>query len=276
MMVDQPSRFPLFTPAERQLALERIVAALHTDARIAGVMILGSGAQGFADAYSDIDLSVVVLAETQVFTVHMEWRERVLELFSVLHIHEIVHSPSHMFYGFLIDGYLELNMSFIGLANLYARRREWKILYDNSDRIEGIMNVTWGQRPKPNIKINYLNHLNSVGHYIIQVVIALRRGKMWRAYHELGEIRNRAVELAGWRHEMETRRFRGVDRLPPETLAKFERTLVVGLNPRDILRALRATVAAFFNEARQLDEVLEIDVAKDLAHKMMDYLDTVQ
>jgi predicted nucleotidyltransferase len=67
-----PQTASLFTPQERQQVLNRLLAALQTDPRIVGVLIVGSGTAGFQDDYSDIDLSVVVESEGDVLSVFRE------------------------------------------------------------------------------------------------------------------------------------------------------------------------------------------------------------
>jgi predicted nucleotidyltransferase len=64
-----------FSPEEREEILNRILDALRADERIAGALIVGSGAVGFDDDYSDIDLSVVVAEEDNVHPVFCKYRE---------------------------------------------------------------------------------------------------------------------------------------------------------------------------------------------------------
>jgi len=49
---------------------------------------------------------------------------------------------------------------------------------------------------------------------------------------------------------IETEHFRDVHRLPPDLLADLGTTLPVRLDPAEIRRAVRATAAFFFREAR--------------------------
>jgi predicted nucleotidyltransferase len=261
-----------FSPEERQSVLDRILLALRSDSRIAGVLIVGSGAGGFEDRYSDIDLSVVVAEEDEVLPVFGEWRGWIEQLFPIVHRFEITYGPSNYLHGFLLDGYLELNIGFLCLANLSARRERWEVAFDRSGKIEGIMQSSWAERPQTDIRAAYLRRLNSIWHYIIQVAVALERGQPWRALHELEQIRNRTVELAGLRRGLETRHFRQVDRMPEEFLAELKETLVSTTDSADIMRALKVAAASSFREARVLDEMLGLDVARGLEFKMQEYL----
>ncbi len=112
----------LFSPAERQGTLNRILTALQGDDRIAGVLIVGSGAIGFDDIYSDIDLSVVVAEENNVLPVFREWRTWIKELLPVIHCFETDFGSNNYLYGFLLDNFLELDIGFLCLTNLVAKR----------------------------------------------------------------------------------------------------------------------------------------------------------
>ena len=51
----------MYSTEERENALNLICDALRQDDRVAGCVLVGSGAVGFADEFSDIDLHVVDL-----------------------------------------------------------------------------------------------------------------------------------------------------------------------------------------------------------------------
>lgn len=50
----------LFSPKDREHVLITVLDKLKSDERLAGVIVVGSGAIGFEDVFSDIDLCVVV------------------------------------------------------------------------------------------------------------------------------------------------------------------------------------------------------------------------
>ena len=263
----------LFSPEERQEVLDRTLTALRTDSRIAGVVVVGSGAVGFDDIYSDIDLSVVVASENNTLPVFREWKQRIEELFTVIQCFEVTFAPNNHLLGFLLDGYLELDVGFLCLANLSARRARWKVAFDRSARIEEIMRSSWEKRTDPDVRADYVRRANSIWHYVIHVAVALERAQPWRALYYLGEIRKRTIELAGLSRGLDTGDFREVDRLPREFLAELQRALVSSLDGAEIMRALKVVTACFFRESRGLDEMLGLDLARRLEPKMQEYLE---
>jgi hypothetical protein len=270
-----PHQTSLFTPYERQHTLDRLLAALETDPRITGVIIVGSGAVGFEDGYSDIDLAVVVGAAEDLTPVFREWKGRVEELFNVLHYFETIYGPRSFLHGFLLQGFLEVDMGFVCLADLSAKRARWKVAFDRSGEIKDIMRSSWEQRPRPDVQALYLKRLNSIWYYITHTAIALERGRPWMALCHLEEIRNRAIELAGLREGLEIKHFRQADQMPAGLLDELGQTLSSAASD-DVARALGAATTCFFRQAKELDQVLGLDVAGELEEKMQVYLNTVR
>lgn len=239
-------------------------------------MLVGSGAIGFDDVYSDIDLSVVVAAEDDLAAVFREWRGRMEKVLPVIHCVKVTYGPNNYLYAFLLDGFLELDVGFLCLANLSAKRERWKIAFDRSGKIEAIMQSSFEKRPQPDIRATYLSRINSIWHYIIHVVAALKRRQPWKALHYFEDIRNRTVEFAGLRRGLETKHFRQVYQMPDEFLAELQQTLLSSTDTADILRAPKAVTLCFFGEARGFDKMLGLDVASNLEAKMQEYLESCE
>ncbi|MCI0395633.1 MAG: nucleotidyltransferase domain-containing protein [Chloroflexi bacterium] len=214
------------SPHDRQTTLDRLLAALQTDNRIAGALLVGSAATGFNDDLSDIDLSVVVAQEAQVTAVFHDWQQRIPTLFPVIHSFEATYGPNNFLVAFWLETFLELDLGFLCLANLVAKRDRWQVAFDRSGRIESLMRASWAGRPAPDVQALYLATLDSLWHYAGHVAISVQRRHFWRALHYLDEIRDRTITLAGLRRQLDTRHFRQVDRLPPELLARLEQTLI--------------------------------------------------
>ena len=262
----------LFSPHERQEMLNRLLSALEDDPRIAGVLVVGSGAVDFDDCYSDIDLSVAATNEQDVLPVYQEWRGRIEKLLPVIHCCEVTYGPNSYLYAFLLDGYLELDVGFECLANLVARRERWRIALDRSGKIEDIMRSSREKKSEVDAKAGYLYRIDGIWHYIIHVTVALKRGQPWMALHYLKIIRNRAVELAGLRQRLETKNFRHVDRMPKGFLIELQKSLVSRLDHTAIMNTLRIAITCFFHQARALDQMLELNVTDHLESRMHAYI----
>jgi predicted nucleotidyltransferase len=262
-----------YSPATREATLNRLLTALRSDERIAGLLVVGSGAEGFADVYSDIDLCAVTTSADDVRPAFQEWGVKIREMLSVFHSFESVRGANIYLWILLLENFLEIDLCFLCLDDLHATRNRWKTVFDRSGRIEGIMQSSWENRPKPNLEEIYRYRLGSIWHYISYAAVAVQRDQPWRAMYEIEQIRNQTIELRGLRAELETKRFRHVDQMSEDFLTSLEQTLVLSLRDVDLMNALRAATTCFFREAQHFDEMLDLKLAECFEIKVKAYLE---
>ena len=262
-----------YSPTTREATLNRLLTALQSDQRIAGLLVVGSGAEGFEDVYSDIDLCAVTTSADDVRPAFQEWGVKIREMLPVFHSVESVRGSNIYLWILLLENFLEIDLCFLCLDDLYARRNRWKTIFDRSGRIEDIMQSSWKSRPKPNLEEIYRYRLGSILHYISYAAVAIQRDQPWRAIYEIEQIRNQTIELRGLREELETKRFRHVDRMSDDFLMSLEQTLVLSLRRVDLMNVLRAATTCFFREAQHYDKMLNLNLAEDFETKMKVYLE---
>ena len=265
-----------FTEEERHENLNDLLAALGQDERLAGVILVGSAAEGFDDQYSDIDLSVVVAGEYEVATLFNDWKSRITALFPVLSVFEVNYSENKYLAGFLLANFLELDIGFLSFKDLYAKRLRWKIAFDRSGQIEEIMRSSWENREAADRETEYSRRLDSIWHYITHTALSIARGHRWRAMHYLDVVRMRAIELACIRRDLDPHHFRPVHLLPPDFLDQLQGTLPRSAEETEIFRALRASSALFFSECSAIDNSLGKNLSSDLRAGMNSYLEMIQ
>ena len=111
----------------------------------------------------------------------------------------------------------------------------------------------------------------SFWYYIVHAHVAIQRGKYWRAYFEIETIRNRTIELRGLRENLETERFRDVDRLPISFLNELAASRPAALNAEALLIGLKQTMACFFKEAEAYDAQVGLRLGYQLQRKIDAY-----
>ena len=262
-----------YSPTTREAPLNRLLTALQSDQRIAGLLIVGSGAEGFEDVYSDIDLCAVTTFADDVRPAFQEWGVKIREMLPVFHSVESVQGANIYLWILLLENFLEIDLCFLCLDDLRARRNRWKTVFDRSGRIEDIMQSSWKNRSKPNLEEIYRYILGSIWHYISYAAVAIQRDQPWRAVYEIEQIRNQTIELRGPREELETKRFRHVDQMSEDFLKSLEETLVLSLRSVDLMNALRAATVCFFREAQHYDKMLDIKLAERFEAKVKAYLE---
>lgn len=262
-----------YSPATREAILDCLLAALQSDTRITGLLVVGSGAEGFEDIYSDIDLCAVTTSADDVRPAFQEWGVKIREMLPVFHSFESVRGANIYLWILLLENFLEIDLCFLCLDDLHARRNRWKTVFDRSGKIEGIMQSSWKNRSKPNLEEIYRYRLGSIWHYISYAAVAIQRDQPWRAVYEIEQIRNQTIELHGLREELETKRFRHVDQMSEDFLKSLEQTLVLSLRSVDLMNALRAATTCFFRETQHFDKMLNLKLAERFETKVKAYLE---
>jgi predicted nucleotidyltransferase len=257
--------------AYRQHVLDRLVGALQADERLAGAVLVGSGAVGFQDDESDIDIVAVVGLDHDVAVAYAQRPAMIAGLFPVLHQFESPFSSRNRLHGFLLDGFLELDLSFIALAELRATRDRWRVLFDRTGDVLERMAA-----PQESVIVDvtgeYRWAFDVACFSIMQCHKALYREQRWEALGLLSEVRGRIFALACLDRFGAPSIHRRIDQLPPDLLAALERT-VVPPERRALGDALRQATQVLLEQARALDGRLGLDRAERTAAWLQRYLD---
>ena len=264
-----------YSNQSRQKILERLHEALKSDTRISGALLVGSGAYGFKDELSDIDLAVVVSEDQDTLTVFKDWRVLIQDLLPVLWCFTDIRGAEVGLYGFILNDFLEVDISFQSLSVLSARSPNWTVLFDRTSQIEKILHTSWLETDSPDLEMLYIRRLDSIWYYITHVAVSIKCGHLWRAIYYLEEIRNRTIELEGLICNCQTHHFREVDQLPRDWLIALEQTIPTQLSHDELVHALRVTTDSFFETAAKIDRVCESDRSSGLKKAMSKYLSLI-
>jgi predicted nucleotidyltransferase len=238
---------PPFTPEQRQETAARVTELLRTDARVDGVVLVGSLAGG-ADAWSDIDLEVAVADDADVVAVAQEWVRRLYDELPVVHHFETAFGET-LVRGFLLASALELDLAFDRTATL-SLWQPARSLFDRGGRVARAMAhpAEWHPSPPP-----WAEQAGFAWHDVLHAHTAVRRGRRWQALWYMERVRNRTLALAQERRGHFADFFDYVDDLPPDELAAVEPTLVDSVADDSLLRAVETAARAFLTELRHGD-----------------------
>jgi predicted nucleotidyltransferase len=230
----------VYTPDERDEVAGRLLGLLRGDSRIEHAELSGSGAEGYADRWSDVDLFVTVAAGVDQQEVADSWIPHVYEALPVVH-HFAVAFGEHHVRGFLLENLLEVDL---GFQPSVSEEGEW---------------------PGPDAE----TEAGFGWHDVLHAGAAIARGRPWRAQYYIALLRWRTLALAADRLGHDFSEYKGVDELPEELLGALERALPRSLERDELLRAVRAATTAFLNELRMHRR----DLADRLEPTLLTFLD---
>jgi predicted nucleotidyltransferase len=265
--------------SNRAMALRRLSNALQADERIAGTILVGSGAYGFADDESDIDLVAPVLAKHNPAAVFHDWKRHIETVLAVRYSAPTAFTEQHHLLVLLCAEGLEVDLSFPGIADLAATTPHWRILWARADDVGRRMTLPVQQQVIAEDRA-YMWLLHRAIHRAVYTSKALRRGQTWKALVLLDELRSRVTQLACWAtlgqpttdalgpNGVE----RHIERLPDEV----HRALAASVPSRVDAEALRGCVQTCVElvllYARVLDHRYGIERAEPLSETLREHL----
>lgn len=229
-----------FTEEYRNSVLEQIIGYLKSRDDMLSIIIVGSGANGFRDIYSDIDLTVVIDDKTDIDTFLLDYQSYLDEKFKVMINHRV--SDRSLAIA-MFENFLEIDISAVYLNQLAAIKNNWNVVFDKTEQAENIMQETLKSRISADLSESIDNEFKAAvwgfWHYIIYSAIAIKRNDLWRANWEMEYLRNNAIHLLGLKYGVETKRNRDVKLFPTKILKRLQDTFSFEFNSAGFMTALK-------------------------------------
>ena len=233
------------------IKLERMCKSIDD---IDGMILVGSGAEGFTDKWSDIDLSIIICEEEKTRQVWNKINEEIISTFGLIKISYNEYEENDFLSAILLDNYLEIDIGVITINKLVAKRKAWSILYDKSGNIAEKMNRTWRERKSPNLNFQVENSLDSIWYHIKNGAFALKREKPYRAIKELEEIRNEIVKIRALQENKIAKHFRDVDDMEKLFLQKLEKTFFKEITINELSKSLINSFNLYFDLVKEISQ----------------------
>jgi predicted nucleotidyltransferase len=245
----------VFTPEEREEAVDRVVELLREDNRIEGAVLVGS-MLGEADRWSDIDLCAVV--EREVGAPARDFRQRIYETTPVVHHFETAFGET-LVCGYLLDSLLEIDVAFDSVSN-FSLWGPGRLLFDRNGRVARAMETPErSEESEP----DWAGEAGFAWHDVLHAAAAVYRGKFWQALWYTERVRNRTLKLAQERRGYYADFFDYADDLPEEERT-LEPAIARSLEPGELLRALEAATDGLIAELRRGNPALAEKLEKPL------------
>lgn len=217
----------------------RLLDWARQDPRVAGAAITGSAAGDAEDDWSDIDIFLGV-AGVEPHEVLHDLSSRLYGELGALHHFDLTAGPALYRAFFLPDGALEVD---VGLTPIEEFRSHGGAPF----------RVVFGDpRPATEAVLVDVDHLAGlIWHHVLHGRSSIERGRPWQAEHWISATRDHVLTLASQRFGQATAYAKGADSLPKPVTTPLEQALVRGLDPDELLRALRQVTRAAIAELRE-------------------------
>ncbi len=130
----------MYTSSERDRLLQAVAEAMYSSSLFEGLLQLGSGARGYRDIYSDIDLMAGCYDASSMGKAEKE----LINLFQDLGVGWLQHRAwSETALGISAYFYngLSVDLSFLPTKEIPIRSPRWQLLWDKSGRVEQVVRI---------------------------------------------------------------------------------------------------------------------------------------
>lgn len=237
----------MYSVIDRIDILDKLEGICKSIDDIDGMILVGSGAEGFTDKWSDIDLSIVVCEEEKTRQVWNKINEKIMSNFDLIKISYNEYGENNFLSAILLYNYLEVDIGVLAINKLVAKRRPWSILYDKSGYIAEKMNDTWRERKLPDLNTRIENSLDGIWYHIKNGAFALKREKPYRAIKEIEEMRNEIVTIRALQENKIAKHFRDVDDMDRLFLQRLGKTFFKEVTINELSRALINSLNLYFD-----------------------------
>lgn len=242
----------MYNEQERNNILNKLVEQFNNRPEILSVIQVGSGAIGYKDRYSDLDL-VVVIDNSNISDVFKKTNDDIRNLYDIFYVDNMENNNLQLF---LLNNYLEIDIGYYTLETLYARRQNYKVIFDKTNKVEEIMTKSWLELKDKNKGTTGIVNMNDIIKYIdkelwynvIHSVVSFKRNNIYKSYYELDQIRNYVIDLIAKRNNKESKRYRSINELDKEELAKINYLFKYPNTYEELSVYLEKSIITIFNE----------------------------
>jgi hypothetical protein len=237
----------MFSVTQREQLRDRLVAAARADTRITAAAVVGSGALGHEDRWSDIDLALRLTDGHEPGDVAAAWTSRMYDDHGAADHLDVWSGPA-LYRVFLLSSSLQVDISFWPADRFAARGESFRLLFGKANE------------PSPAPPPDAHELVGTGWLYALHARSSIARGRSLQALYMINGVRDQVVSLACLRHNLSPRQGRGVDKLPADLRRMLATTLVGTLDPRELCRAFANLVEALLAEAKHADPRLELRI----------------
>ena len=216
--------------------LEKIARTTHS---IEGVVVVGSGAQGFTDDLSDLDVVLVVdptegfQAVVESMAAHFVTKPQTLAWSKFKHHDEVY------VLCFLFDNMLELDLGIWSLSRLFASKPDWVVSFAKSEKIANKLRSTPEPQAEPRKTAEDLKR--SLWINARATVVAIRRKQFLKAAATINSIRSNAVRLVGEMNGFTSDYERKVESLDDPFVNVLRSGMIETAEPQALFKSLETT-----------------------------------
>ncbi|MBS4201876.1 aminoglycoside 6-adenylyltransferase [Bacillus sp. FJAT-49732] len=238
----------MYQSEDRTTLLNKIIDFSRTIHDIQGLLLVGSGANGFRDEFSDLDLLIVVKNSKDVVQIHDQLQEYINHHFHVLKEKVYRHEEDIFVTCFFFENYLELDLGVWSKEKLRATKPYWKVMFDReNNEIQRILEESLTSHGFSNIDEAIQDSLSFIWQFYRSAAVALKRKQYMKAMKDMDFIRDQIIRFLCIQNGINYDFDKSIDQLDSPFLSKLKRTYEVKMNDESIQKVLFELIDLYFD-----------------------------
>lgn len=241
----------MYTTQDRERLLKQITAFMQGHPAFEGLLQIGSGAVGFADIYSDIDLMAGCYDAGAVTAANQQLQQFFSEL-GACHIEKRSWTATALGISVYFENGLSADISFMPTPELPIRSPQHKVLFSKSERFADTVRASTSRLAEQSgrygvddsIHYRFVNELR-------YVEIALLRGQFVFADIALGNARQLLLAVETVAEGKKLHQFKAYDTLDQQFLTRLETTYPASRGFKDMHIAKENLLALYLDAVRR-------------------------
>ncbi|WP_152364084.1 nucleotidyltransferase domain-containing protein [Microlunatus speluncae] len=233
----------MFTVTERAALRRSLVDRARADPDVIAAAVLGSGASGEEDDWSDIDLALCLRPDADQDRVVQRWTDVIFAEHGAVHRLDVA-AAGALYRVFLLESSLQLDLSFWPAAEFRPHGPTFRLLFGEA------------LPPAEKTEVDPARTIGLAWLYGLHVRSALARDRTWQAVIMLDHLRDQVLQLACLRHGLNPHQGRGVDLLPAEVLTAVATARAGSVETAELTRSAAALLELLARETAAQDRVL--------------------
>ena len=243
----------MYTELDREQLLNKIIECMKNSSEFEGLLQIGSGALGFTDIYSDIDLMAGCYDAERIKNADHQIREFFADL-RACHIEKRAWTPTALGASVYFENGLSVDISFMPTDEIPIKSPQYKVLLSKTDKFTNAISQKSEQFKERNEKYGVDNSI----HYrfineLRYVEIALRRQEFVWADIALNNARQLLLAVETVAEGKKLHQFKAYNSLEQTFLYKLEETYPCSREYQDIHKATESLLNLYLETVKKSD-----------------------
>ncbi len=260
----------IFSPQDRQNVLDYIVNVSLECNKIVALVQVGSGAIGYNDDWSDLDLVIAIDAKESKADAMDYIHQKIVEKYEIAYFSQ---QEERNLQCYVLSNLLEIDLGFGAYDSAAALKPEFSVLFDKSGIVndkmvksrEGMGERIYGEKQKKDIE----KACNGIWIRMMHAAVAIHRNNYFRAVGELEYIRKTYIELVGDRYRFESNMNREIDKLPEEEKTEIKKTYIMGESAEELWGSLLKLTELIYAELKDYKVPVSQEMIKSYYEGLM-------